>query len=261
MAGTVLRGQATVQGALNGRKTVYLVTLRALAEEKYRQFNLYYGSQEDKWFDVSIATGDHTEGGWANGILVSTYEKFLAQISGNQEINLSETIIILDEIQILSDKTRGSDIEILCTIIKRHKPHQFIGLSATLPNAKEIADWLECDCIEVKERDVPLKQEVWYQGERYYRYHNADDTYKDDKFSFQSTNTEEIVNYLLSEELGPILVFTMTRPRARELANFLSRIREIKTQSMVMIFPRISGHQVKNDNLNSRRCSNGKETK
>ena len=28
-----------------------------------------------------------------------------------------------------------------------------------------------------------------------------------------------------------------------------------------MIFPRISGHQVKNDNLNSRRCSNGKETK
>ena len=28
-----------------------------------------------------------------------------------------------------------------------------------------------------------------------------------------------------------------------------------------LIFPRISGHQVKNDNLNSRRCSNGKETK
>ena len=28
-----------------------------------------------------------------------------------------------------------------------------------------------------------------------------------------------------------------------------------------VIFPRISGHQVKNDNLNSRRCSNGKETK
>ena len=31
--------------------------------------------------------------------------------------------------------------------------------------------------------------------------------------------------------------------------------------STEMIFPRISGHQVKNDNLNSRRCSNGKETK
>ena len=29
----------------------------------------------------------------------------------------------------------------------------------------------------------------------------------------------------------------------------------------IVIFPRISGHQVKNDNLNSRRCSNGKETK
>ena len=28
-----------------------------------------------------------------------------------------------------------------------------------------------------------------------------------------------------------------------------------------LIFPRISGHQVKNDNLNSRGCSNGKETK
>ena len=31
--------------------------------------------------------------------------------------------------------------------------------------------------------------------------------------------------------------------------------------SIALIFPRISGHQVKNDNLNSRRCSNGKETK
>ena len=39
--------------------------------------------------------------------------------------------------------------------------------------------------------------------------------------------------------------------KRKELLPFLSQL----------IFPRISGHQVKNDNLNSRRCSNGKETK
>ena len=45
--------------------------------------------------------------------------------------------------------------------------------------------------------------------------------------------------------------------------NMISRWkRELEVQGKhALIFPRISGHQVKNDNLNSRRCSNGKETK
>ena len=71
---TTIAEIAAVEGALKGQKTVYLVTHRALAEEKYLSFRAKYDSEkEDKWFDVSIATGDHKEGEWHNGILVATY--------------------------------------------------------------------------------------------------------------------------------------------------------------------------------------------
>ena len=45
----------------------------------------------------------------------------------------------------------------------------------------------------------------------------------------------------------------------KKLKDFI--IAQSRLLEVIVIFPRISGHQVKNDNLNSRRCSNGKETK
>ena len=54
------------------------------------------------------------------------------------------------------------------------------------------------------------------------------------------------------------------RTPLNSILNLAEMMRALTTTTQMykmMIFPRISGHQVKNDNLNSRRCSNGKETK
>ena len=215
---TTIAEVAAIQGAVRGQKTVYLVTHRALAEEKFLKFTNDYSTGSSKWFETSIATGDHTEGDWSNGILVATYEKYLSLLTTSDTYAIQGKIVVADEIQIIGDLTRGPDIEVLCTLIKGQDPAQFIGLSATLPNATEIAGWLDCIPVKVNHRDVPLRQEVWTATNRHFNYWGSDDIQEDVEAHFFSTDTLTVVDHLLAEDKGPILVFTMTRPRALELA-------------------------------------------
>ncbi len=115
---TTIAEISAIEGALKGNKSLYLVTHRALAEEKYKSFKSKYNDNEN-WFSVSISTGDHSEGDWEDGILVATYEKYLSLLSSkNTKYAVEGKIIIADEIQILNDTSRGADIEILCSIIR-----------------------------------------------------------------------------------------------------------------------------------------------
>ena len=223
---TTIAEIAAIEGALRGQKTVYLVTHRALAEEKFIRFRREYSSAPDKWFEVAIATGDHSEGDWTTGVLVATYEKYLSLLTTSETYGIGGKILVADEIQILGDLTRGPDVEVLCTLIRNQSPAQFIGLSATLPNAPEIADWLGCQSVVVAHRDVPLRQEVWTQTGRYFNYWGSDEIQQDSDDKPQITDTLDVVHSLLSEDEGPILVFTMTRPRTVALAQAFAADRQ-----------------------------------
>lgn len=228
---TTIGELAAVEGALNGRRSVYLVTHRALAEEKYETFKALYDS-ENKWFEVSIATGDRVEGEWNTGILVATYEKFIAVLCTKKQGFIDDIVVIADELQILSDKTRGSDIEILCTILKKNNPAQFIGLSATTPNIQEISDWLKCKGVLINYRDVPLRQELYFRDKKYYCYSGDPEIFDDQGGDY---NTLKLITELVNNKLSPVLVFTMTKPRARQLAlEFSSHLQQdIKTSAII----------------------------
>ena len=105
-------------------------------------------------------------------------------------------VVVADEIQIIGDSTRGPDVEVLCTLIRNQGPAQFIGLSATLPNAPEIADWMGCDSVVVTHRDVPLRQEVWTATTRYFNYWGSDEIQEDTNASYHTTKTLEVVRHL-----------------------------------------------------------------
>lgn len=228
---TTIAEIAAVEGAMRGSKTVYLVTHKALAEEKYNSFKNRYDSATDRWFEVSIATGDRREGDWNDGILVATYEKYLALVGSSSAYSVRDRVVVADEIQIISDDSRGSDIEILLSIIRQQSPSQFIALTATAPNADEIAGWLNCGFINVAYRDVPLRQEAWIDNKRYYNYLGDEDFVQDENVSLVSDNTLQAVHNLLENDFGPVLVFTMTRRRASELAEHFSRSRGQDTKS------------------------------
>jgi helicase len=226
---TTIAEIAAIDGAMKGKKTVYLVTHKALAEEKYNSFKKTY--EAENWFSVSIATGDRSEGDWIDGIMVATYEKYLAMISSSKIYSLADRIVVADEIQIISDETRGSDIEILLSIIRKQNPAQFIALSATAPNADQIAGWFNCDFINVKFRDVPLRQEYWFDNRRFYNYLGDEEVFEESDSSIVADNTLMAVNNLLEKGLGPVLVFTMTKNRTVELAEEFSktRVQDVKS--------------------------------
>ncbi len=185
---------------------------------------------------------------------MATYEKYLSLLSSaNSKYSVEGKVIIADEIQILNDVSRGADIEILCSVIRERKPAQLIALSATIPNIKEIADWLNCKCVNISNRDVKLKEEIWHNNTCYYKYYGDDECSQDESIAYP-TDTINAVNYFLSKELFPILVFTMTKPRATELANVFSQSQQQHPDSFVLseqleLFsePTILTNQLKNN--------------
>ena len=74
--------------------------------------------------------------------------------------------MIIDEIHLLDDTSRGPTLEILITTL-RHllKNLQIIGLSATIGNPEELAEWLNANLIMDKWRPVKLHQGVYFDEE------------------------------------------------------------------------------------------------
>jgi len=74
--------------------------------------------------------------------------------------------IIIDEIHLLNDYGRGPTLEILITILRKLlKKAQFIGLSATIGNPKQLASWLDANLVVDNWRPVELKKGVYLKGE------------------------------------------------------------------------------------------------
>ncbi|MFT8542080.1 DEAD/DEAH box helicase [Acetobacter sp.] len=153
----------------NGR-TVYLVSHRALAKQKFEEAQrLFIKSYlNDDQSSIVCATGDSVED--ASGrktssplsatVLIATYEKYLGCLStGGPPRDLRDVTFICDEVQLIGDKTRGKSVELLLTLIKRAGWRQFVGLSAVLsPNdAASIADWLGLTLVRSTFREKPLQ--------------------------------------------------------------------------------------------------------
>ena len=75
---------------------------------------------------------------------------------------MSHICFVCDEVQLIADESRGADVEILLTLIKRAQRGQFVGLSAVFDrdDAQYLADWLEAKLIRVDMREVPLVYEL-----------------------------------------------------------------------------------------------------
>lgn len=155
-----------------GCNAVYLVTHRALAHQKFDELtqlltDSHLGGMSE---GIVVATGDGVYDG--NGqtpadpmsapVLVATYEKYLAMHSvGGPRRDMSGTAFVCDEIQLIGDKTRGQNVEILMTLIKRAGWAQFVGLSAVLQHndASKLADWLDVQLLRNTRREKKLLYE------------------------------------------------------------------------------------------------------
>ncbi|MBI2541866.1 DEAD/DEAH box helicase, partial [Candidatus Woesearchaeota archaeon] len=128
-------------------KAVYIVPLKALASEKYREFKRKYA----KIAKVAMSIGDIDSSDpylAEYDLIVMTSEKLDSLIRHNSPWVAGIKTVIIDEIHLLNDTGRGPTLEILLTIFKQLlKNAQFIGLSATIGNAEELAEWMNAELV------------------------------------------------------------------------------------------------------------------
>lgn len=215
---------------------VYLVTHRALAEQKFQEIKAFvtdcYG--EHLSLSVVLATGDHiidsenlpTNAPLNADILIATYEKYLSIISSSKiPKNISSTTVICDEIQLLGDNNRGANVELLLTLLRSVGWRQFIGLSAVIEerDAQDISNWLDISLVTEKNREKHLNYECWSNTGITILNTKAPEYINEKKIPRHLDVTEPltIINHLVEDDGDnkPIIVFCMKKQDTSMLAS------------------------------------------
>jgi helicase len=211
---TIIAELFALHAAFNKKtKTIYTCPLRALASEHYRDFKKKYPELK-----FALATGDlDSESSYlkAFDVIFTTYEKLASLLRHKTPWISSVGCLIIDEIHEI-DSDRGPVIEVGVTQLRFINPQVIIlGLSATIPNSKEIANWLDAKLIESDFRPTILKEGVMF---------NKKVHYKDG--SIEEGDDETILkNFLKTEKQA--LVFMNSRKSAEDMAKKLALLTHI----------------------------------
>ena len=223
-SGKTLVGEIALYCALRvGLRAIYLVSHKALADQKYLDFVAKFGEgASEPIASVGLNTGDRAEGEIDAQLIVATYEKALGMLLIGQ-LRPNDAVIVADELQILGEPGRGPDIEALCAALRQRKIRQFVALTATVENPQDIAGWMECELVRSAHRDVPLYQEIWYANRAYRTQFGESDGREVENFSVTSHEVIDVVSQLLTIGRGPVLVFTESRREAVTFASLFAQ--------------------------------------
>lgn len=201
----------------NGGKALYLTPLRALASEKYEDFQKYTVVEKSpgRRVRVAVTSGDYDSSDiyLANfDIIISTNEKADSLLRHRTPWIEDVSVVVADEIHLMTEADRGPTLEVVLTRLLKVNPRiQVLALSATIKNAAEIGKWLNANPITTEWRPVPLREGVYYDGQV---------QFKDGSSRFiLRTDPNPIFNTAIDviREGGQVLIFAETRRSAVEM--------------------------------------------
>ncbi|MBD3229719.1 MAG: DEAD/DEAH box helicase [Candidatus Lokiarchaeota archaeon] len=165
--GKTLIGELFLIEVINrGHKGFYLVPLKAIANEKFQSIYNKYGSMGLK---VKVSTGDFEldlEDIDQYNLIITTYERFDSIIRKRPEWIKKIGIVVIDEIHNIGSKTRGANLESLITRLKKYRGIRIIGLSATVNNPEDLAQWIDGKLIYTDKRAVQLRYKILVSEDR-----------------------------------------------------------------------------------------------
>lgn len=192
---------------------IYLSPLKALATEKYRDFQLY----ERLGVKTALTLGDYDKTDpllRLYDIIVTTYEKMDSLLRHKPDWLSKINLIIIDEIHFVDDDDRGPVLESLVAKLMMLLPEvRIIGMSATIGNPKDLSRWLNAELVTSEWRPVPLRQGVFYKNKIVYD--NGDEKIIRKKYDHAIL---DLVYDTISDN-GQAIVFVQSRKRAVELAS------------------------------------------
>lgn len=212
------------------KKVVYLTPLKALAAEKFNEFKIIRNLScfKNRKINIAISTGDYDSSGTElidKDIIIITNEKMDSILRHDSNWIFDVGLFIIDEIHLLTERERGPTLEIILTKIKlmTQRP-QIIGISATISNSDEIADWLKCEPIQSKWRPTELIEGVYNYGKVTM---SNGTTFEIDNIGVADNSTGGIISLAMdsiTNDGGQSLVFAETRKRTVSLAKKTSDI-------------------------------------
>ncbi|MBW2965988.1 DEAD/DEAH box helicase [Candidatus Woesearchaeota archaeon] len=163
---TLIAELAMVKYILEDRgKAIYIVPLKALANEKFKDFKKRYGI----YLRTALSIGDFDSAdSYLAGydLIVCTAEKLDSLIRHHAPWLSKVATVIVDEVHLMNDPGRGPTLEILITMLRELLENvQIIALSATIGNPEELSEWLDANLIIDNWRPVELKKGIFYKGE------------------------------------------------------------------------------------------------
>lgn len=166
-SGKTLIGElAALKGVLDRKRALFLLPMKALVNDKYSEFSRKY---EAFGLRTIRATGDINDDIPAlmrgqYDVCLMTYEKCAALVLGQPHILHDVGTVVIDEVQMIVDATRGANLEFLLTLIRARRRSgsepQLIALSAVIGDSNGLERWLNARLLRRDERPVPLDEGV-----------------------------------------------------------------------------------------------------
>ncbi|MFX1475820.1 MAG: DEAD/DEAH box helicase [Promethearchaeota archaeon] len=190
---------------LEGKRAFLLVPLRALANEQYVKLRTRYHHLP---FKIGISTGDYQKEGAEleqYDLIILTYERFDWLLRTEPDWLTELGAVVIDEIHVLNDMRRGPRLESAIVRLRQKYPAtQVVGLSATIANPEELAEWLGCQLVHSQRRPVELLHRVLI-----------------------APDAKQTIGQLVRATVrksGQVLVFTPTRREAERMSHVLASI-------------------------------------
>ncbi|MGW5420811.1 DEAD/DEAH box helicase [Streptomyces sp. NPDC003943] len=212
---------AALEAHARGRKAAWLVPQRSLTDELDRELQLW----RRRGLRVVRLTGEaavDTELIRSADVWVATTEKFEAICrAGSLRDALAEVgCLVVDEIHLLGDPTRGAVLEALLARVREDSAAtRIVGLSATVANADEVAQWLGARLVRTTWRPTRLTWQLPLLPP-------VDET---DWAARAAVRTEAAVRIArqVTDEGGSVLVFCGSKRRVRATALALAADRGV----------------------------------
>ena len=231
----------------NKQRVIYTTPIKALSNQKYREFY-------EEFKDVGLMTGDVTINPTASCLIMTT-EILRSMLYRGSEIMREVGWVVFDEIHYMRDKERGVVWEE--TIILLPDNVHYVFLSATIPNARQFAEWIcylhkqPCHVVYTEYRPVPLQHYIFPAGgDGLHLVVDEKGVFKEDNFNlvmttlqnaagnakgdtglrgkkggFRSdTNCYKIVKMIMERDYSPVIIFSFSKRECEAYATQMSKL-------------------------------------
>jgi len=233
---TLVAEYAIADAVARGRRCVYTAPIKALSNQKYRDFRDVPG------MDVGLMTGDVTIRAGAQ-VLIMTTEILRNSIFEDPRSLVDVDYVIFDEVHFLDDPERGTVWEE--SLIFAPPSVRMIALSATISNLDQLGSWLreirpqELEVVQSTKRPVPLQHRLHTTRHGIFDQHRLTWVRRSAKraaeeerrrsrgnrrggrvpYGLVPSDLDDLFDHLQDKELLPVLCFSFSRKDCERLAH------------------------------------------